>query len=177
MKFVVRIKIDLFLHTCSDCDVILNQLRNESNITKKGRKTAPMRVAKVFRSFFDWYLDQPKKFLDLYFLSFNFHFISTKKSVILTLINAGLFQTFDVVEIHVTSQYSFRLMQESPQFFNQSEQALLNHSNKYQMILHNIDFTDLDDVWPVICIPTMKTSVHFQFWWFLKENKVIWDRC
>ena len=37
------------------------------------------------------------------FFKFSFHF---NKSVILTLINAGLFQTFDVVEIHMTSQYS-----------------------------------------------------------------------
>ena len=41
-----------------------------------------------------------------YFLSFNFYFISTKKSIIITLINAGLLPTFDVVEIHLTSQYS-----------------------------------------------------------------------
>ena len=52
--------------------------------TKKERKTASIRVA--------------------FFLSFNFHFISAEKSVILTLINEGLFQTFDVVEIHMTSQ-------------------------------------------------------------------------
>ena len=56
------------------------------------------------------------------------------KSDILTLIIAGLFQTFDVVEIHMTSQCSlsvYRLMQKSPQLFNQSEQALRRHSNKY----------------------------------------------
>ena len=29
----------------------------------------------------------------------------------------------------------------------------------------------------VICFPTVKTSVHFQIRRFLKENKVIWDRC
>ena len=34
-------------------------------------------------------------------------FISTKKSIILTLINARLFPTFDIVEIHMTSQNSF----------------------------------------------------------------------
>ena len=44
---------------------------------------------------------------------------STKKSIILTLINARLSPTFDAVEIHMMSQYTeFRLMQKSPQFFN-----------------------------------------------------------
>ena len=55
---------------------------------------------------------QPKQdgtlhqYASFYFLSFNFHFISTKKSIILTLINAGLFPNFDVVEKHMKSQYS-----------------------------------------------------------------------
>ena len=42
----------------------------------------------------------------------------TKKTTILTLLNAGLFLTFNVEEVY----YIFRLMQKSP-FFNQSEQA------------------------------------------------------
>ena len=40
-------------------------------------------------------------------LSFNFHWLSTKQSIIQTLLNAGLFPTFDVIEIHMTSQKSF----------------------------------------------------------------------
>ena len=35
---------------------------------------------------------------------------------------------------------------------------------------------DIDELWSVICFPTVKTSVHFQFRWFFKENKVIWGR-
>ena len=70
-----------------------------------------------------------RKNIRFYFLSFNF---STKKSVILTLISTGLFQTFDVGEIHITSQYSFSVdAKKSPQFFNQSEQALRHQTNKY----------------------------------------------
>ena len=38
--------------------------------------------------------------------SINQSIISTKKSVILNFINAGLFPTFDVKEINVTPQYS-----------------------------------------------------------------------
>ena len=37
----------------------------------------------------------------------SYHFNSKKNLVILTLINTGLFQTVDVVEIQMTSQYSF----------------------------------------------------------------------
>ena len=61
---------------------------------------------KRFPLFFRSILRSTEKII--YFLSFHFfYFISTKKSVILTLINAGLFQTFDVVEKHMTTQYSF----------------------------------------------------------------------
>ena len=92
-------------------------LRNESNIFSDDRGINQKRTENCINArsallhkfsvlFFGWFLDQPRKY-KIYFLSFNFHFISTKKSVILTLINAGLFPTFDVVEIHMTSQYSF----------------------------------------------------------------------
>ena len=47
----------------------------------------------------------------------------------------------------------------------------------FQALLHHIDFTDIDDLWSVICFPNVKTSVHFQFRWFVKENEAIWDRC
>ena len=50
-------------------------------------------VANVFRSFFVWYLDQPKIY-EIFFLSFNFHCISTKKTIVLTLSNAGFLGTF-----------------------------------------------------------------------------------
>ena len=86
-------------------------LSNESKKNFGGSRYQPKNdgnciiVAKVFRSFFGRYLDQPKKY-KIYSLSFNFHFISTKKSIILTVINAGLFPTV-VVEIHMTSLYSF----------------------------------------------------------------------
>ena len=110
--------------------------------------------------FFGWYLDQSNKFY-IYFLSFTFHFTSTKKSkkskksIILNFINAELFPTFDVEVIHMTSQYSIWLMQKShqifkpiktsvtpslklilndlktPQLFFESEQALHHHSDKY----------------------------------------------
>ena len=56
-------------------------------------------------------------------------------------------KTFDVVEIHMTSQYSFfRLVQNSPKFFNQSEQALRHHSNRYSMIRESVHcFSDNDN--------------------------------
>ena len=47
------------------------------------------------------------------------------------LINNGLFLTFKVVERYIKSQLSLKLMPKSPQFFNQSEQALRHHSYKY----------------------------------------------
>ena len=57
--------------------------------------------------FFVWLIPKSTEFfLKIYFFSFNFQFISTKKSVILTLIDEGLFQTFDGLEIHMI----FRLM-------------------------------------------------------------------
>ena len=82
-----------------------------------------------------------KKKLDL-FLSLNFHFISTKKSVILTLINAGFFLIVGVLEIHMTLQYSFLVDVKSPQFFDQNKryaitlihiERLLNSWNKTQI--------------------------------------------
>ena len=78
----------------------------------KNIKTAPptsQRVAHYCKRspFFFRLIPRSTEKYQIYFLSFNFHFISTKKSVFLTLINAGLFQSFDVVEIHMTSQYSF----------------------------------------------------------------------
>ena len=46
----------------------------------------------------------------------NFHCIPRDKAAILTLLNASLFQTFDAVEMRMTSQYFFPFMQKSPQF-------------------------------------------------------------
>ena len=44
-----------------------------------------------------------------------FHF--NKESIILTLINAGFFPTFDVIEIHMRSQYSFSINAMINKFF------------------------------------------------------------
>ena len=43
----------------------------------------------------------------------------------------------------------------------------------FQALLHHIDFTDIDDLWSVICFPNVKTSIHFQFILFVKENEAI----
>ena len=40
----------------------------------------------------------------------------------------------------------------------------------FQAVLHYIDFTDIDDLWSVICFSNVKTSVHFQFRWFVICN-------
>ena len=32
----------------------------------------------------------------------------------------------------------------------------------FQALLHHTDFTDIDDLWSVICFPNVKTSVHFE---------------
>ena len=58
-----------------------------------------------------------------------FHCIPREKKSILTLLNAGLFQTFDIVEINMTSQLS--LSAKITLIFNQSKQTLYHHSNKY----------------------------------------------
>ena len=57
----------------------------------------------------------------------NFYCTSTKTS------NAILFPTFNVVEMKWSLNTVFRLMQKSPWYFNQSEQALRHFSNKYEM--------------------------------------------
>lgn len=55
------------------------------------------------------------------------------KMIILTLLNAGEFQKFNVVEIHDVT-IILRLVQKSTHLFNQSKQAFRHHSDKYSMI-------------------------------------------
>ena len=76
--------------------------------TKKGRKTASMRVAHCCRSFpFFFRLIPRSTEKNIRFISYQLIFISFQQRNRSFLLINGFFLTFDVVELYVTSQYSW----------------------------------------------------------------------
>ena len=100
-----------------NCIPSSNDLRNESNIfsvdrgfklsTKQGRKTASMRVEHCCRSFpFFFRLIPWSTEKNIRFISYHLIFIASQdsKHSYKPLLNDGLFLTFNVINIHMTSQ-------------------------------------------------------------------------
>ena len=100
--------------TSDQFNPLQSDLRNQSNIFSVDRCINQKRTENCInaRSAFlqkfsvlfsvDTSINRKKYQID--FLSFNFHCLSTKKTIILTLLNVGLFPKFDVIKIHVMSQ-------------------------------------------------------------------------
>ena len=74
-------------------------------------ETASMRVAHCFNFAVVTSINRE----NIIFSSYHLIFILFQRRNILALINAGLFPTFDSVEIQMTSQYSFSVDAKSPQ--------------------------------------------------------------
>ena len=111
-------------------------------LTKLGQKTASMHSVLLQKFFVLFSVDtctSINRKNEIYFISFNFHFISesTKKSIILILLITGLFPTFDVVEIqYMTSRYCFLVDAKITNF-------LTNQNVKgYAITLMNIKWLD-----------------------------------